>query len=41
MRETRKVQTEIFRDIDVRKAQGVRDVKSLLHLPGAPAPMHE
>ena len=24
-----------------RKVQGVRDVESLLHLPGAPAPMHE
>ena len=45
MRETRKVQTEIFRLRDLvertRKAQGVRDVESLLHLPGAPAPMHE
>ena len=74
MRETRKVETEIFRGPDVpkgqinvnvqegvvqlrgevpnpdmlddlvektRKVQGVRDVESLLHLPGAPAPMHE
>ena len=24
-----------------RKVQGVRDVESLLHLPGTPAPMHE
>jgi hypothetical protein len=24
-----------------RRVQGVRDVESLLHLPGAPAPMHE
>ena len=24
-----------------RKVQGVRDVENLLHLPGAPAPMHE
>jgi osmotically-inducible protein OsmY len=69
-----KVQTEIFRDVDVpkgqinvnaqdgviqlrgevpgadliddlvnraRKVQGVRDVENLLHLPGAPAPMHQ
>jgi osmotically-inducible protein OsmY len=24
-----------------RRVQGVRDVESLLHLPGTPAPMHE
>jgi len=24
-----------------RKVQGVRDVESLLHLPGTPAPMHQ
>jgi len=24
-----------------RKVQGVRDVENLLHLPGAPAPMHQ
>ena len=45
MRETRKVETAIFRFRHLvertRKAQGVRDVESLLHLPGTPAPMHE
>jgi hypothetical protein len=24
-----------------RRVQGIRDVESLLHLPGTPAPMHE
>ena len=24
-----------------RRIQGVRDVESLLHLPGSPAPMHQ
>jgi BON domain len=34
---------ELIRDLEerARKVQGVEDVENLLHLPGAPAPMHQ